>query len=135
MPASATRMMSSTVDPCSGKRGHAEAAGDVALVEHGIGGDPEPQAFGKNLRLLDAGFRHQDHELVATVAGYDVRLAALLFQQAADARQHQVAFQVTLVSFTSLNLSRSTITTENGRPEREARCHSACTLSGRSGVS
>src|SRR5437868_15192765 len=29
------------------------------------------------------------------------------------------------VSFTSLNLSRSIRTTENGRPEREARFHSA----------
>ena len=56
--------------------------------------EPQPQALGQDLRLLDAGFRHQDDEFVAAVAGDHVRLPAFLFQQSSDARQHQVAFQV-----------------------------------------
>ena len=74
--------------------GHAKAAGDVVFAEHGVGREPYAQAFGQRLRLLHAGFRHQDDELVAAVAGHDVGLAAPLFEQPAHARQHQVAFQM-----------------------------------------
>ena len=86
------------------------------LGQHGIGGQPQAQALGQHLRLFDAGFGHEDDELIAAVASHHVRLAAFLLEQASDARQHQVAFEVPKVSFTSLNLSRSMSTTENGRP-------------------
>ena len=104
--------------------GHAETAGDVVLAQHGIGRQPQAQSFRQYLRLLDSSFRHQDDEFVSAIARDYVRLPALLLQQPPDAGQHQVAFQMAEVSFTSLNLSRSTSTTENGRPEREARFHS-----------
>src|SRR5437899_497490 len=36
---------------------HAEAAADVVLVEHGVGGNPQPQALRQDLRLFYARLR------------------------------------------------------------------------------
>jgi hypothetical protein len=41
-----------------------------------------------------AGFRHEDDEFVAAVAGDHVRLAGLLLEQAADAGEHEIALEV-----------------------------------------
>src|ERR1041384_1531695 len=76
------------------KTGYSKAAGDASFAEHGIGRDPESQTLGQDLGLLHARFRHQDHELVTTVTSDDVRLARLLLEQPADARQYQVTLQV-----------------------------------------
>ena len=78
----------------SGKAGDAEASCNGVLAQHGIGGEPLPQALGQNRRLIRASFGHEDDELVAAIAGHHVRLARLLLQQAAYSRQHQIAFEV-----------------------------------------
>ena len=76
------------------KTGNAEAAGNVVFAQHRIRSQPQPQAFGQNLRLLYAGFWHQDDEFVAAVTCNHVRLAALLFQQPSHTRQYEIAFEV-----------------------------------------
>ena len=77
-----------------GEAGDAKAGGDVLVAQQRIGGDPAAQLAGELPRLLDGGFRHQDHEFVAAVAGHHVRAAAILLEDVADALQHHVAFQV-----------------------------------------
>ena len=42
--------------PVRGKAGHAEAAGDVMLAEHGVGVNPLAQALGQNFGLLRRRF-------------------------------------------------------------------------------
>src|SRR6202021_3031118 len=68
-----------------GKTGHTEAAGDVMFAKHCIRGNPLAQAFRQNLRLLGAGFRHEDDELISAVTGNNVRLAGFLLEQPSDA--------------------------------------------------
>src|ERR1700722_5685201 len=77
-----------------GKTGHTEAAGDVMFAKHCIRGNPLAQAFRQNLRLLGAGFRHEDDELISAVTGNNVRLAGFLLEQPSDAGQHQIALEV-----------------------------------------
>src|SRR5262249_44670759 len=77
-----------------GEAGNAEAARDLAFLKHRVGGRPESQPLGQDLRLTNAGFGHQDDDLVASVTRDHVRLAALLFQQPADASQYEIALQV-----------------------------------------
>ena len=77
-----------------GETGDAEAAGDVVLFQHRIGGHPKPQSLRQHLRLLDAGLGHEDDEFVSAIAGNHVRLAALLFEQSANSSQHQISFQM-----------------------------------------
>ncbi len=74
--------------------GHTKAPCDVVLAEHGVRRQPQAQALGEDLGLLDSGFRHQDDEFVSAVACDYVRLPAFLLQQAADTGQNHVAFQV-----------------------------------------
>src|SRR5438105_11060477 len=76
------------------KAGHAEAAGNLMFLQHGIGCDPKSQTFGQNLRLLNSGFWHKDDELVSAVAGDDIRLPAFLLEQPAYSRQNQIPFQM-----------------------------------------
>src|SRR5580698_1491970 len=77
-----------------GETGHAEAAGNVMLGEHGVLGNPLAQAFGQNLSLLRAGFGHENNELISTVAGDHVGLPRLLLEQASHAGADQVAFEL-----------------------------------------
>src|SRR5437773_226065 len=72
----------------------AKAAGNLMLFEHGIGGEPEAKAFGQDLRLVNTGLGHEDDEFIPTVTGNYVRLAAFLLEQAADASQYEIAFEV-----------------------------------------
>jgi hypothetical protein len=44
--------------------------------------------------LLNRSFRHQDHEFIATVPRYDIRTAAILFENMADALQDHVALKM-----------------------------------------
>src|SRR5438128_7997532 len=82
--------------PVYGKASHAKAAGTVSCLEHGISRYPHAQAPGPYLRLLAAGFRHQDNEFVPAVASHYIRLPALLLKESANASQHQIAFQMPL---------------------------------------
>ena len=74
--------------------GDAEAGGDVLVAQQRIGGDPVRELACELARLLDARFRHQDHEFVAAIARHHIRAPAILFQNVADTLQHHVAFQV-----------------------------------------
>src|SRR5205085_5190517 len=74
---------------------HAKAARHMALIEHGVGGDPEAQAFRKDTSLIDSRFGHEDDEFIAAIARDHVRLPHLLVKQAADAGEDEVAFEVT----------------------------------------
>src|SRR6202166_4760717 len=74
--------------------GNAEAARNVVFSKHGVAGQPLAQAFGQNLGLFGAGLRHQNDELIATVARNHVRLPGFLFEQTAYAGQHQIALKV-----------------------------------------
>ena len=80
-----------------GKASYTKAAGDLKLTEHRITRDPDPQTLCQDLRLFQPGLRHQHNELIASVPCNHVGLADLLLQQPAYARQHQVAFQMTLL--------------------------------------
>ncbi len=71
-----------------GKAGDSEAAGDLVLLQHGVGSQPKPQPLRQNLCLLHARLGHQNDELVSTIAGHYVRLTALLLQQAPDSCQN-----------------------------------------------
>ena len=71
-----------------------EAARDVMFAQHRIGGQPLAQALGQHLRLFRSSFGHQHDEFIAAIARHDVRLPRLLLEQAADARQDEVAFEV-----------------------------------------
>ena len=82
------------MEPCTGKRGDAEAGGDIFIAQQRIGGDPAAQLAGELHGLLDAGFRHEDDELVAAVTRDDIGAAAILLENVADALQHDVAFEV-----------------------------------------
>ena len=64
------------------------------LLEHGVGREPLPQTLSQAVGLVHAGFGHEDHKFVAAVTGDYVRLTALLFQQPADAGQHQITLKV-----------------------------------------
>src|SRR5436309_214132 len=75
--------------------GYTEACGDAVLGQHSVSRDPQPQTFREYLGLLHTGFRHEDDELVATVASDHVGLPALLLEQTSHARQDQVALEVT----------------------------------------
>src|SRR6266550_3617875 len=110
--------------PVYGKASHAKAAGNVLFLKHGISRYPQAQALGQYLRLFDSGFRHQDNEFVPAVASHYIRLPALLLKEPATRASTRSPSRCPFVSLTSLNLSRSISTTENGRPERDARFHS-----------
>src|SRR5579872_3750487 len=71
MPASATQAIFRG-GAVQREAGHPEAARYLALAEHGVGCDPQPQALGKNLRLLHSSFRHKDYELIAAVTRHHV---------------------------------------------------------------
>ena len=77
-----------------GKGGDAEAGGDVFVAQQRIGGDPAAQFVRELASLLDGRFRHQNHEFVAAVARDDIRAAAILLEDVADALQNHVAFEV-----------------------------------------
>src|SRR5262249_44745768 len=88
--------------------GDAKAAANVVLGKHGVSDDPEAKALGKNLRLLDAGFGHEDDELVSAIPGHHIRLTAFLLEQAPNTAQHQIAFKmakwfVHLLAFVEIN--------------------------------
>src|SRR5271157_2555185 len=74
--------------------GDAKAGGDVLLAEKRIGGNPAAQLGSQLAGLLHGGFRHEDDELVAAVAGDNIRAAAVAFENLSDALENQVAFQV-----------------------------------------
>src|SRR5208282_257312 len=74
--------------------GYAETAGDVMFAEHGVLRNPLAQAFGQDFSLLGAGFRHEDDELISTVAGDDVGLPRLLLEQASYAGEDKITFEV-----------------------------------------
>ena len=59
-----------------------------------IGGDPGAQLARQLPGLLDACFRHEDHEFIATIARHHVGTPAILLKNMADALQHHVAFEV-----------------------------------------
>ena len=102
------------------KTRHAKASGNAVLAQHRIGGNPEPQTLRENLRLLDARFRHQNNEFVATIARDNIRLAALLFQQSPHAGQHQIPLEVTHGVIHLLELIQ--INQNNGERPARARC-------------
>src|SRR5690242_11790731 len=76
------------------KTGYTKAARNVVLGKHLIGCDPYAQTFGEDLGLLDASLRHEDDELIASVAGHHVRLPAFLFEQSPYASEDKIAFKV-----------------------------------------
>ena len=57
-------------------------------------GDPGAQLAGQLPRLLDACFRHEDDEFIATVARNHVGTPAILLKNMADALQHDVTFEM-----------------------------------------
>ena len=77
-----------------GEAGHSETAGDLMFVQHRIRRDPQPQAFGQNLRLFHAGFGHQNDELITAIARHHIGLSAFLFEQTPDTCQHQVTLKM-----------------------------------------
>ena len=74
--------------------GDAKTGADIFFAQQGIGGNPAAQLGRKLAGVLHVGFRHEDDELIAAVAGHHIGAAAIGFENLTDALQHQVAFQV-----------------------------------------
>ena len=74
--------------------GDTEAGGDILLAQQGYRRKPSRAACWPVGGLLHGGFRHEDDEFVAAVAGNDVGAAAIRFENVADALQDEVAFEV-----------------------------------------
>ncbi len=71
-----------------------ETGGDVFIAQQRIGGDPAAQLIGELAGLLDAGFRHEDDELIAAIARDHVRAATILFENVAHALKDHVPLEV-----------------------------------------
>ena len=87
-----------------GESGEADGGGDLALTQQRVVSDPLAELVGQAVGLVGVGFRHQDDELVAAVAGHHVGAAHVLLQHAPDALQHRVALQVAEVVVDELEL-------------------------------
>ena len=77
-----------------GEGGDAQAGGDVFRAQEGIAKDAGAQFFGELAAVIHVAFRHENDKLVAAVAGDHVGGAAVLLEDAADALEDQIAFEM-----------------------------------------
>ena len=87
-------MSSCGVDPWIGNAAMPKLAVMFLSRKQRIGRNPAAELAGELAGLLDTGFRHEDHELVAAVARHHVGAAAVLFEDVTHALEDDVALEV-----------------------------------------